>query len=195
MRLKEGNKGNDILTAAIKVFAENGYHNAKIHKIAELAGVATGSIYVYYKNKETILQKIFEQLWERLYNELNVISKRSDINSVEKFDAMLDLLFDVFIQDPALAVVFVNEQNLLLQKKPKEFTPYYQKFIDLGECIVVEGINNNVFHPDVDVKIVRSFIFGGLRFLLHQWAQNPGEFPIDKIRQNVKQLTKQGLLL
>lgn len=194
MRLREGNKGNDILIAAIKVFAESGYHNAKIHKIAELAGVATGSIYVYYKNKETILLKIFEQLWERLYNELNIISRRSDINSVEKFDAMIDLLFDVFIQDPPLAVVFVNEQNYLIQKRPKEFTPYYSRFLDLGENIVVEGINNNVFNNDIDVKIIRSFIFGGLRHLLHQWAQNPQEFPLDSIRYNVKYFSKQGLL-
>ncbi|MGE5432055.1 MAG: TetR/AcrR family transcriptional regulator [Syntrophomonadaceae bacterium] len=194
MRLKEGNKGNDILVAAIKVFAESGYHNAKIHKIAELAGVATGSIYVYYKNKETILQKIFDQLWERLFNELNALSKRTDVNSIEKFDAMLDLLFDMFIQDPSLAVVFVNEQHYLLQKYPKEFTPYYQKFIDLGECIVLEGINNGAFTPDIDVKIVRSFVFGGLRHLLHQWAQNPEEFPLDKIRHNIKYFSKQGLL-
>ncbi|MCU7489961.1 MAG: TetR/AcrR family transcriptional regulator [Ignavibacteria bacterium] len=193
MRLKEGNKGNDILVAAIKVFAESGYHNAKIHKIAELAGVATGSIYVYYKNKETILQKIFSQLWERLYNELNAVSKRTDINSVEKVDALMDLLFDMFIQDPALAVVFVNEQNYLVQKSPKEFTPYYQKFIDLGECIVVEGINNSTFTPDIDVKIIRSFIFGGLRLLLHQWAQDPQEYPLDKIRHDVKYFSKRGL--
>ncbi|MCU7494188.1 MAG: TetR/AcrR family transcriptional regulator [Ignavibacteria bacterium] len=194
MRLKEGNKGNDILLAAIKVFAESGYHNAKIHKIAELAGVATGSIYVYYKNKETILQRIFEQLWERLYNELAAISRRTDINAIEKFDGLIDLLFDMFIKDPALAVVFVNEQNYLIQKDPKGFTPYYQKFIDLGECIVVEGIDKNAFTPDIDVKIIRSYIFGGLRHLLHQWAQSPEEYSLDSIRENVKYFSKRGLL-
>ncbi|MGE5402989.1 MAG: TetR/AcrR family transcriptional regulator [Ignavibacteriales bacterium] len=194
MRVKEGNKETDIIIAAIKVFAESGYHNAKIHKIAEVAGVATGSIYVYYKNKETILLKIFEQLWTRLYNELHRVAERTDINSVEKFDNMIDLLFDVFIQNPPLALVFVNEQNHLLQQNPNGFTPYYEKFLDLGEHIVIEGIESKTFNPNFDVKIIRSFIFGGLRHLLHQWANNSQNFPLNEIRQNVKYFCKRGLL-
>ncbi|MGE5499441.1 MAG: TetR/AcrR family transcriptional regulator, partial [Syntrophothermus sp.] len=114
MRTKEGNKEQDILESAIKIFAETGYHNAKIHKIAETAGVATGSVYVYYKNKEAILLTIFEKLWEKLFFELNTLVQKDEASPVEKLDGMIDLLFDVFIQNPSMALVFVNEQNHLL---------------------------------------------------------------------------------
>ncbi|MDP4173596.1 MAG: TetR/AcrR family transcriptional regulator [Bacteroidota bacterium] len=194
MRTKEGNKEQDILEAAIKIFAESGYHNAKIHKIAELAGVATGSVYVYYENKEMILLTIFAKLWDKLFLELKEIAESKDIDAVEKFDMMIDLLFDTFIQDPALAIVFVNEQNYLLQKSPEKFTLYYEKFLDLGEAIVNEGISNGVFNTKIDVKMIRSFIFGGMRLLLHQWANNPDSVSLHHIRQNVKYFCKKGLL-
>jgi len=71
MRVKEGNKERDIIVAAVKIFASMGYHNAKISKIAETAGVATGSVYVYFKNKEDVLLKIFSDLWNKMYDELD----------------------------------------------------------------------------------------------------------------------------
>lgn len=195
MRTKEGNKDIAILEASIRVFAQYGYHDSKMHKIAEEAGVAIGSIYLYYKNKETILLKIFSQLWERLFNEFKSTAQRTDIQADGKFDAMIDLLFDVFIKDPALALVFVNEQSQLIQRQGKDFTGYYEKFLNLGEEIVREGCRQKIFNPEIDIKIVRTFIFGGLRELLHQWASSPKTYSLISIRRNVKYLTKHGLLL
>lgn len=194
MRTREGNKDSAILEAAVKVFAEKGFHNAKIHTIAEQAGVATGSVYVYFKNKEAILLTIFESLWEKLYFQLKNIVCRNDISALDKFDSLIDLLFDSFIENPSLAIVFVNEQNQLQQRMPGKFFHYYDGFMDLGEGIVSEGIKNSLFNPNIDVKIIRSFIFGGLRNLLHQWAQNPHTLSLNGIRQNVKYFAKRGLL-
>jgi TetR/AcrR family transcriptional regulator, fatty acid metabolism regulator protein len=194
MRTKEGNKENDILEAAIKVFAEDGYHKAKIHKIADTAGVATGSVYVYYKNKETILMKIFEDVWERIYRETKAAIDNSQMSPVEKFDTLIDILFDTFIENPALALVFVNEQNQLLQNNAEYFTSYYDKFLNLGEEIVKEGIKSKVFSPTINISILRLFLFGGVRNLLHQWAHDPKSFPLTLIRQNVKYLSKNGIL-
>jgi TetR/AcrR family transcriptional regulator, fatty acid metabolism regulator protein len=194
MRTKEGNKETDILEAAIKVFAEDGYHKAKIHKIADAAGVATGSVYVYYKNKETILRKIFEDVWEKLYSETKASIDNPQMSPVEKFDSLIDILFDTFIENPSLALVFVNEQNHLLQNGTEYFTAYYEKFLSLGEEIVKEGLKSKVFNPAINVKILRSYIFGGIRNLLHQWAYDPKSFPLTLIRQNVKYLSKNGML-
>ncbi len=194
MRKKEGNKEVAILEAAIKVFAENGFHKAKIHKIADIASVATGSVYVYYKDKESILIKIFDQLWGRLYEQLKIVSENKHITAVEKFDALIDILFDIFLENSALALVFVNEQNQLIQKSPEKFTDSYVKFLDLGEDIVKEGIEAKLFNPKIDTKIIRAYIFGGLRHLLHQWAHDPNSYPLHSIRQNVKYISKNGLL-
>jgi len=193
MRVKEGNKEKDILEAAIKVFAEVGYHKAKISKIAEIAGVATGSVYLYFKDKEDILLKIFEDIWNRLYEELNSVKSNDSLSPFDKFDAMIDLIFDIYIEKPALAIVFVNEQNHIQKSAEDRFTSYYEKFLNLGEEIIKEGIAKKQFSPNLDIKILRYFIFGAIRSLLQHWAIDPKTYPLNKIRQNIKFITKYGI--
>lgn len=194
MRTKTGDKEKDILEAAISVFAENGYHNAKIQKIAILAGVAIGSVYVYYKNKEAIFSKIVERLWTDLYNQLQQIDDRADISTAEKFDALIDVLFDAFFDKPFLARAIISEGNNQIAKDNNAYMEPYRNFMTLGEKIVEDGIKENIFNPNIDIRIVRSFIFGGFRFLLYQWACAPQDSSLSLIRQNVKFFCKKGML-
>jgi TetR/AcrR family transcriptional regulator, fatty acid metabolism regulator protein len=193
MRVKEGNKEKDILEGAIKVFAKDGYHNAKISKIAEVAGVATGSVYVYFENKEDVLLKIFEHLWKKLYEELLSLADKSIFSPTEKIDAMIDLAFDVFTTTPELAEVFVNEQHHIQKTNKTQFTDYYEKFLSLGEEFIQDGIQKKIIHSSIDVKILRYFILGAIRNLLQSWLIDPKTFPLNKIRQNVKYLIKYGI--
>jgi TetR/AcrR family fatty acid metabolism transcriptional regulator len=193
MRLKEGNKDKRIIEAAIQIFAENGYHKAKISEIAKRAGVATGSVYVYFKNKQAILLKIFENIWKPLFVELKKVADNKEFSHEEKLDFLIDLVFDFFIENPSMAIVFVNEQHYLLRTQKEAFTNYYIRFMEQGELILRRGIKEKVFN-DLDIKIFRYFILGGLRNLLSIWAENPSEVSLNKIRQNVKFLTKHGIL-
>ena len=193
LRVKEGNKEKDILNAAVKVFANYGYHDSKISKIAEIANVATGSVYVYYKNKEDILLKIFSELWTKLYDELDLIVANSSMSSIEKLEAMIDLIFDAFAERPSLALVFVNEQNHIERSNKKDFTVYYDKFLDKGEVIVRKGIDEGHFSENIDLTIFRNFVFGAIRHLIHCWARDPKTFTINKTRMNVKLLIKHGI--
>ncbi|MCX6156846.1 MAG: TetR/AcrR family transcriptional regulator [Ignavibacteriota bacterium] len=194
MRKKEGNKEVDILSAAIKVFAESGFFDAKIAKIAELANVSIGSIYVYYKNKDDILYKIFEQIWGGLYNNLDSLVSRKDLTMVEKYDAMIDMIFDTFTENSATAIVVAHEQQRIVMRTPEKFTPYYEKFVGLGEKIVKEGIKKGTFNQNINVNIFRHFLLGAFRDLINSWAVSPKEFPLNTMRQNIKFLSKYGLL-
>jgi TetR/AcrR family transcriptional regulator, fatty acid metabolism regulator protein len=194
MRIKEGNKEEDILRAAVKVFADSGYHDSKMSKIAEVAGVATGSLYVYYKNKEQILLKIFDMVWEKLYKNLLKLVSRYDLNPIEKFDSMIDMIFDAFTESPSIAIVIANEQHHLQFRRKDEFTQYFEKILNLGEKIISEGIKNKTFNPNVDIKIFRHFFLGGFRELITKWAINNEEYKLNRIRQNIKFLAKNGIL-
>ena len=194
MRLKEGNKEKDIIEAAIKVFAENGYHRAKISKIAEVANVAIGSVYVYYKNKEDLLYKIFDNLWERLYLDYKNLSENNYLSPAEKLDNMRDIFFDIFTENPSLALVYVNEQNHHMNNRDQKFTEYYEKFLEQAQLLVQDGVNRGVFVDTVDIVIFRYYVFGAIRNLLHQWASDQDNFPLNKIRQNVKYLNRKGIL-
>lgn len=195
MRTREGNKEKDIIEAAIEVFAKEGYHNAKISKIADQAGVSTGSVYLYYKSKEDILLEIFKRLWLELSTKTQALIRRPDVDSTGKLEGMIDLLFDMFASNPSLGIVFVNEQNHLVQRGGGDFSPLYEKYLDLAQQGLNEGIKNGTFNPNVELKVVRQFIFGGMRNLIHQWAHNPKEYPLNTIRMNVKTIMKNGIVM
>jgi TetR/AcrR family fatty acid metabolism transcriptional regulator len=194
MRTKSGNKEQAILDAAVLVFAREGYHSARMTKIAEEAGIATGSVYLYFENKEAILHRLFEEMWKSLAADLAAVTERADLSHTEKFDAMIDLLFDAFESDPALAIVFVNDQQHLARGGTGEFAEYYGRFLDLGEKVIRDGMKKGEFNRKVDVVILRTFLFGGMRHLIHQWAQHPDVFPLTVLRKESKYFLKHGLL-
>ena len=192
MRTKEGDKEKDILKAAITVFASVGYFEAKIHRIADAADVATGTVYLYFSNKEKILLKIFDSVWSELFTIMEHIYKRKDITSIEKFNSAIDAIFDYFISNPSLAVVFVNEQNHLAAKS-HDFTTYYSKTLSIIERVFEEGVKTGLFNENVNIPVFSSFFFGGMRFLLSQWARDKNKYPLAEIRQNAKMIMLHGV--
>jgi TetR/AcrR family fatty acid metabolism transcriptional regulator len=194
MRKREGNKEKAILDASIKIIAQHGYHRAKISSIAEQAGIATGSVYLYFKNKEAILLTIFDQLWVGLTDNLRSTVKQTDIDPSKKLDLVIDHFFDIFIKNPSLASVFVNEQHHLIKEKRGNVAEHYNDFLDLAEEIIREGVQRKIFNPDVDIKLFRQFITGGLRSVLSHWSQQSHSLPLQRVRQNVKFFIKHGLL-
>lgn len=194
MRKKEGNKEIDIINAAIQVFASKGFFNAKISEIAKKAKVSVGSVYVYYKSKDYILYKIFDDVWSDLYNQLKDTVARKDLSIEKKHDALIDMIFDTFTKNTSIAIVVAHEQQRLLMRNPKEFTPYYEMFNRLGNKIIKDGIKLNVYSKDINPTISSLFLHGAFRELINTWANNQSMFSLNLIRKNIKSLSKYGLL-
>ena len=194
MRKRVGNKEKAILEAAIKIFAQQGYHKAKISSIAEHAGIATGSVYLYYKNKEAILLTIFNKLWSGLTEDLRNIVKRTDIDPSAKLDLIIDRFFQDFITNPALASVFVNEHYHLIKDRRGSIIKQYNDFLDIAEEIIREGVQKKKFNPEIDIKLLRHFITGGLRSILSHWSQHSHSLTLQRIRQNAKFFIRHGIL-
>lgn len=194
MRKKTGDKEARIARAAIKVFARDGFHGAKISKIAEEAGVATGSVYLYFKNKESILQHLFASLWQDLHVAFESVAHSTDLDPRAKVEQIIDRLFDQFARNPSLALLFVNEQHHLLRDGTGEFIQYYVDFLSMGEDIVREGARAGVFNPHLNARIFTNLFFGATRQLLHQWARAPRQFPLNTIRHEIKAVFLHGLL-
>ncbi|MBI2417505.1 MAG: TetR/AcrR family transcriptional regulator [Ignavibacteriales bacterium] len=194
MRKKDGKKEIAIVEAAIQVIAKDGYHHAKVHKIAEIAGIAVGSIYSYYDDKLNILLSIFDNVWKKLYTDLAELNENPGLNPVEKLDRLFDLIFDVFETNQPLAMVFVQEQNALVRDHKDEFTPYFEKYIALGEAIVSEGKDTGVFRSDLNISAFRTFYLAGVSALLHLWLDKPEAMQLPEIRVQAKQYAKVGIL-
>ncbi len=193
MRTKSGNKEKCILDAAVTVFARDSYHKAKIAAIADLAGVSIGSVYVYFTNKEHILNRLFVDLWSQFAQQLQDIQQNKTIDAMSKIDAMIDLVFDGFINNPDLALVFVNEQNWLQQRGNAGFVDYYERFLQLATRIVQEGMKEGLFRKNMDLLVLRHFTFGGIRHLVHLWARDPVQFSLAHFRSGIKDLIRNSI--
>lgn len=192
MRRREGNKEQDILDASVIVFSRDGYFDTKMHKIADEAGIASGTIYLYFKNKEEILLKIFESVWEKLLRMLEKIEKETT-DPIRKIHIIIDSVFDLFNEDPSLITVFVTEQHHILKQHHKNLMTSYRKSLSICQKVLHDGISQGVFSKRIDETIFTVFFFGGIRYALHQWAQDQKKHSLLTIRENIKHLLLCGL--
>jgi len=192
MRKKEGHKERDIIKAAIKVFAKNGFHNAKVAEIAEVAKVGTGSIYLYFDNKVDILDKIFEKLWIKLTEETQKIME-TEIEPEVQIEKYVDLLLNELISNHNLAAVYINEQDFFVNKKGVKFKKHYLEFYDLIEQIFSEGIKNKVFTSEIELNTLKFFFIGGIKALIHQHISSPNKLDIADIKKEIMHIIVKGI--
>lgn len=194
MRLKKEEKAKRILSAAIKVFAEDGYREAKISRIAQEAGVAHGSVYTYFKNKEDLLFKMIATIWQELGERLDAIRENKELDPLQKVHAMVATTFDVFTANPKLGMVVIKEHNTLRKKGMDASRSEYDHLVLTFSKTFEQGVEEGFFDPTIDAPTFLAFVFGGLYHLIHRWADNPKLIDIDFIRQQSAYYIQQALI-
>ena len=134
-------KYKQIVDAAVIVIAENGYHQAQVSKIAKEAGVADGTIYLYFKNKEDILISVFREKMAIFVNNVEVILKQ-DIDTSEKLFKMIDNHFRILHEDRHLAIVTQLELRQSNKELRLRINEVLKEYLMLLDAILKEGIEN-----------------------------------------------------
>src|SRR6266550_3493705 len=101
-------KRERILDAAIKVFAAEGFYNAKVSQIAHAAGVADGTIYLYFKSKDDLLISLFEDRMERVNTTLRA-ALAAGVNAVDRLKRVVRLHLEMIEQNRHMAEVITVE--------------------------------------------------------------------------------------
>lgn len=170
-------KYNQIIEAAVEVIAENGYHASQVSKIAKKAGVADGTIYLYFKNKEDILISLFEVKMGKFVGQIaRSISQKQDVS--EKLLSLIEMHFRQFAEDHNLAIVTqleLRQSNPELRLKINSVLKPYLAEIDL---IIQEGIDAKKFRSDLNLPLVRQMIFGTLDEVVTNWVMNEQRYDL-----------------
>jgi TetR/AcrR family transcriptional regulator, fatty acid metabolism regulator protein len=185
-------KYHQIIDAAVVAIAENGYHQAQVSKIARQAGVADGTIYLYFKNKEDILISLFQEKMGTF------IQKTSEIIEAKKTAAeQLELLvhnhFEFLSGDPYLAVVTqleLRQSNKELRLKINEVLKSYLLLI---EQILQTGVENGEFNAGLNIRVSRQMIFGTLDEMVTTWVMNDQKYNLPASAKEVSRLLLNGL--
>ena len=162
-------KFDRILESAIKIIGQKGFHSAKVKDIANDAGVADGTIYNYFNNKEDILITIFRvKLEEYVKRALLELSK--DLSADEKVKILVKYHIKVMTENPYLANVFQIELRQPMKEIRVKVRKHLRDYFRLIEDVIEEGIKDKIFNPDLDIYLAREVFFGTLDEIVSTWV-------------------------
>ena len=169
-----GDKRDRILKAAVKVFARKGFYASRVSEIAKAAGVADGTIYLYFKSKDELLTQLFEDRIVRLITLLREECARLD-NGPDRVRRLVEFQLGLLEGERDLAeVITVNlrqSSRLLKQYASKRFGEY----LDLMAAVIADGQPAGELRGDVSPRIMARVIFGGLDGIAMTWALGSAE--------------------
>jgi len=150
-----------ILRAAIRIFSQKGFFNSKVSDIARAAGVADGTIYLYFKNKDDLLISLFE---EKMGEVVADVRERVAMGTdpLQRLRIFIENHMDLLVREAGLIEVIQVELRQS-NKFMKEYVPVrFLEYLDVLGGILEEGKGDGTFRVDLNVKTARRAIFGAL---------------------------------
>lgn len=167
--MKDITKHKKILKAAVKVFAEKGFYNARVSEIAKEADVADGTIYLYFKNKDDILISLFEEEFGQIVENMRkeVEKEKNPLQKIRKFAQVhLSILQKQQQLAEVLGVEVRQSSKFMKEYVNKPFIEY----LNLIRAIVVEGQEKGVIRKDLTPGIMKRAFFGALDEMARYWV-------------------------
>ena len=193
----EPEKRRAILHAAVRVFAEKGYHGCRIADVAQAAGVAYGLVYHYFRSKEELLESVFAEQWALLVNALRAIDEGPG-KAPDKLEAMTRFVFDVFKTAPAAVRVLILEvartPHALRAGSTRET---FEAAVRIVADVVRRGQGRGEIRPDLDATVVAASVLGAVELAVTAMVVGlvpaAEEKDIDRARAQVAALVLGGL--
>jgi TetR/AcrR family fatty acid metabolism transcriptional regulator len=167
-------KREQILQAAVRVFAAQGYEASRVADVAGEAGVAYGLVYHYFGSKDAVLEAVFREAWGRLLGAVAVAEQTGE-DAAEQVELVVKIVLRAWRDDPDLVRLLVREITR---------SPHIQDELDeIGQAfailqrIVVRGQEAGTFRPDVDAQVAAWMLYGALEEVLTGWVL--GQLPDD----------------
>src|SRR5262245_27789050 len=159
--MRDPDKPQQIIEAAVRVFADKGYYSSRVSDIAREAGIAAGTIYLYFDTKRDILITLFREKMAAFVAALwRSIAEEPD--AVAKVKRLVQLHFEMLENNPALAEVVQVElrqgQKFFRGPATQEIAAYFA----LIGSVLEEGVAAGRFRPDLPIKIATKTLFGAM---------------------------------
>ncbi|HNX22969.1 MAG TPA: TetR/AcrR family transcriptional regulator [Spirochaetota bacterium] len=172
-----------ILECAKKLFASNGYYQTQISDIQKAAGVARGTIYQYFKNKDDIFASIIEDLFIEWKNVLAKIPEKDseDYKSgIKFFKFKIKNTFEFFADDPDYCNILLKIGLGLGENFDKIIRRFDLQMVELTNDYLKAGIRQNRIKPDIDLELLSNLIGGALtRMAYYYGVTKKDKDPID----------------
>ncbi len=167
--MRDPDKPQQIIDAAVRVFARNGFYNSRVSDIAREAGIASGTIYLYFKTKDEILVTLFrEKMAAFVAGVRKAIAEEP--GATAKIRRMIRLHFETLEANADVAEVVQVElrqgQKFFRGASAHEISAYF----DLIGSVLQEGVEAGVFRRDLPVKVATKMLFGAMDQVTTSWV-------------------------
>ena len=182
-----------ILEAAVQVFAESGFFNATVAGIARAAGVADGTIYLYFKSKDDLLLQLFEEKMAEL-----LASAQAALSEETSAPARLARFIQHHLaaveKNPELAAVLIVELRQSAQSLRPAEKARLQAYLEVIAEVVRAGQEAGELDPAVSPSVVKRAVFGALDELALGWLRSARRSSLKKTAAEIAGWFVRGLL-
>ncbi len=176
-RKRTSDKRDRILEAAVKVFARKGYFAARVADIASQAGVADGTIYLYFRSKEDILVSLFDEIMAE-----HVEKGRGEIAAIEGAAARLLVIARHHLRllggNRDLAVVFQVELRQSTKFMERFTAGWLHDYLAVISEVIEEGQRDGTFRPDLSRRLATKAFFGALDEMVTSWILSTKDYDL-----------------
>ena len=175
-----------ILDAAVRVFARQGFHSARVSDIADDAGVAYGLVYHYFGSKDEVLDTLFLERWDILLEAIADVDNRRGAPR-DKLTAVAGVIIDSYRHDPELMKVIIVEVTRAANSfGARHIDKIREAFESIAE-IVRDAQRVGAFRDDVDADFAAMTFYGAIEQVLTGWifgvlSQEESDFEEAKAR-------------
>lgn len=177
-RLPRTERIQDIMNAGRAAFAVNGYHQTSIAEIAAGAGVAEGTIYKFFDSKRSLLHAILCDWYHRMIRE-----NSAKLAGVKGTRARLHVVIwqhlSVIQRDPDLCRLFYAEVRSHAEYPTTELFQLNKEATRLLVIALEDGIRDGDVRPDIDLRLVRDVVFGGIEHHVARFLAGRGIWTSD----------------
>jgi len=192
MAKRTGGKKQILLDAAVKTFARTGYHRTRVADIAREAGVADGTVYLYFQSKEDILISLFQSLMNLFVNELYSELARC-INANEKLEKIITYHLTTLGSKPEQAKVTQIELRQIDQKINEGISKPLLSYFKLIEEVIDEGKEQGLYRQNLNTRTARKVVFGGIDEVVTCWVMSGKPYNLADLKESVFELLIRGL--
>jgi len=188
---KKKDKYYSMLNAAGAVFARLGFYKATISLIAAEAGVADGTIYLYFKNKDDILYQFLSYKTAYVFDKMRKAAASSDDAEI-KLRNLIRCHLKEFQEDKDMAVIFHSEVRNLRDLEPqiKNISKIYLDFLtDIIETGQVQGI----MRRDLYLGLAKRFVLGSVEGVINTWIAADGKYDLVAMADPLVDLYMNGI--
>ncbi len=184
LKEKKPEKYRSILTAAVRVFARKGFYHARVSEIAREAGVADGTIYLYFQNKDDILISLFEEEMQIVIENVRAEIDQVD-DPLEKIRRFARAHLSLVEKNKDMAEIIQVELRQSTKFMKEYRNDKFYEYLDLISGIVREGQSLGLIRHDVDPGVVKRAFFGALDEMSRFWVLS------SKRKYNIKTAAEQ----